>query len=216
GGGRCREPLGPHRRVAFRRQAARHDRRGRAKHRRGARRRARPHAQCHRSLPDAAPPRVPVMAAPWRMRAPSFWWRKAGFAATWRAPAGALYGAVAAGRMRQPGRDIGVPVVCVGDLTLGGAGKTPLALALGRLIAAAGRRPFFLSRGYGGASAGPIAVQPARHTAQQVGDEPLLLARVAPTIVARDRAAGATAAQAARADVIVMGDGLHSPRFAEH
>src|SRR5262245_58242420 len=138
------------------------------------------------------------------MRAPTFWWREPGLISASLAPVAALYGAVAAWRMRRQGRDVGVPVVCIGNLTLGGAGKTPTALALGRMLHAAGRRPFFLTRGYGGALGGPLIVEAQKHTALEVGDEPLLLARVAPTIVARDRVAGAAKARAAGAGTIVM------------
>ena len=142
------------------------------------------------------------------MRAPSFWWRERGLAATLLTPVAAIYGAVAARRLRRNRYRAAVPVVCVGGLTVGGAGKTPTALALGRLLAAA--RPVFLTRGYGGTLAGPVIVDPARHDAGQVGDEALLLARVAPTVVARDRVAGAEAARAAGAGVIIMDDGFHS------
>ena len=142
------------------------------------------------------------------VRAPAFWWRERGWAAALLAPVAAVYGAVAALRLRRNRYRVGVPVVCVGGLTLGGAGKTPTALALGRLLAAA--RPFFLTRGYGGTLAGPVIVDPARHDAGQVGDEALLLARVASTVVARDRVAGAEAARAAGAGVIIMDDGFHS------
>jgi tetraacyldisaccharide 4'-kinase len=147
------------------------------------------------------------------MRAPAFWWRDASPAAALLAPLAALYGAVAARRMATPGRAAGVPVACIGGLTLGGAGKTPTALAVGQLLAAAW--PFFLTRGHGGALAGPVRVEAARHTAADVGDEALLLARVAPTVVAHDRAAGAAAARAAGAGVIVMDDGFHSPSVAK-
>jgi tetraacyldisaccharide 4'-kinase len=145
------------------------------------------------------------------MRAPSFWWREPGFASASLSPIAALYGAVAAWRMRQAGRDVGIPVVCIGNLTLGGAGKTPTALTLGRLLHAAGRRPFFLTRGYGGSLAGPLTVDADKHTAREVGDEPLLLARVAPTVVARDRVAGAAMAREAGAGIVVMDDGFQNP-----
>src|SRR5580704_12948272 len=95
------------------------------------------------------------------MREPAFWWQggaapAASPAATLLAPAASLYGAIAAWRMSQPGRRAPVPVLCVGNFTLGGAGKTPAAIALARLVMAAEHRPFFLSRGYGGRLAGPI------------------------------------------------------------
>jgi tetraacyldisaccharide 4'-kinase len=149
------------------------------------------------------------------MRAPSFWWRDPGSAAALLAPLAALYGAVAARRMAQAGRSVAVPVVCVGNLTLGGAGKTPAALMLGRFMRATGERPFFLTRGYGGALAGPVNVEAAHHGARDVGDEALLLARVAPTIVARDRFAGAETAAAAGASVIVMDDGFQNPSLVK-
>jgi tetraacyldisaccharide 4'-kinase len=145
------------------------------------------------------------------MRDPAFWWRRAGVASALLAPLGAAYGAVAGARLGQRGRDAGIPVLCVGNPTLGGAGKTPAAIAVARILAAADRRPFLLSRGHGGKLAGPVQVDPARHGAGDVGDEPLLLARVAPTIVARDRVAGAQFARAAGGGFIVMDDGFQNP-----
>jgi len=145
------------------------------------------------------------------MREPAFWWREQGLTSGLLSPLAAVYGAVAAQRMARPGHTVGIPVVCVGNLTLGGAGKTPAAIAVARMLDAAERRPFVLSRGYGGALAGPVQVDPARHRAAEVGDEPLLLARFAPTIVSRDRAAGADMARAAGAGSIVMDDGFQSP-----
>jgi tetraacyldisaccharide 4'-kinase len=122
-----------------------------------------------------------------------------------------VYGAAAALRMRAAGGDAGVPVICIGNVTLGGSGKTPTALAVARLLLAAHERPFFLSRGYGGTLAGPVPVNPSVHRAAEVGDEPLLLARLAQTIVARDRVAGARAARVRGAGVIVMDDGFQNP-----
>lgn len=149
------------------------------------------------------------------MRAPSFWWRDGAAAAKLLAPFAALYGAVAARRLTRRGRAAGVPVLCVGNLTLGGAGKTPTVMAIARMLIAAGAKPFVLTRGYGGRLAGPVQVDPSRHTARDVGDEPLLLARLAPTIVARDRVAGAEAARASGASVVVMDDGFQNPSLAK-
>jgi tetraacyldisaccharide 4'-kinase len=150
------------------------------------------------------------------MREPAFWWRPAGIAAGLLSPLAAVYGAVVERRMARPGQRAPTPTICIGNLTLGGAGKTPTAIAVARLLEAAGRRPFVLSRGYGGALDGPVRVDPAKHRAADVGDEPLLLARVAPTVVARDRVAGAVAAHDSGADVIVMDDGFQNPALAKN
>ena len=147
------------------------------------------------------------------MREPAFWWGEASLASALLAPLATVYGAVAQSRLARSGHRAGVPVVCVGNFTVGGAGKTPTALALAQMLAAAGERPVFLSRGYGGALGGPIVVDSARHHARDVGDEPLLLARTAPTIVARDRVKGAGLADAA--SVIVMDDGFHNPSLVK-
>jgi tetraacyldisaccharide 4'-kinase len=147
------------------------------------------------------------------MREPAFWWRPG--SGRLLSPLAGLYGAVAARRMQSLGQGVGVPVICLGNLTVGGAGKTPAALAVGRLLLAARQRPFFLTRGYGGRLAGPVRVDPAAHSAAAVGDEPLLLARLAPTIVARDRVAGAKAARRGGATVIVMDDGFQNPALAK-
>jgi len=147
------------------------------------------------------------------MREPSFWWSEGSFACALLAPVAAIYGAVARWRLGRAGQRASVPVVCVGNLTVGGAGKTPTALAFARLLAAAGERPVFLTRGYGGTLAGPVLVDPARHRARDVGDEPLLLARTAPTIVARDRLKGAGIVE--DASVIVMDDGFHNPSLVK-
>jgi tetraacyldisaccharide 4'-kinase len=147
------------------------------------------------------------------------WWYGAGSSrvAAVLAPLGALYGRVARFRYGRvtPYRSR-LPVLCAGNFTAGGTGKTPLALYLCGRLEAAGRRPFVLTRGYGGRHAGPRWVE-AGDTASDVGDEALLLARVAPTLVARDRAAGARAIEARgdAAGAIVMDDGLQNPQLAK-
>jgi tetraacyldisaccharide 4'-kinase len=145
------------------------------------------------------------------MREPSFWWEKPGLAARLLQPLGILYGIISANRMNRTGARAGIPVICVGNFTLGGTGKTPTALAIAQLLIAAGERPFFLTRGYGGGLEGPIAVDATVHRAADVGDEPLLLARKAPVIVAQDRAAGARMAKESGATVVIMDDGLQNP-----
>jgi tetraacyldisaccharide 4'-kinase len=146
------------------------------------------------------------------MRAPAFWWQTPPTPlARALAPFGSLWGNLAARRMSKRGGAAPLPVICVGNFTAGGAGKTPTALALADLLCADGERPAFLSRGYGGREAGPLLVDVARLGAGDVGDEPLLLARSAPTIVARDRPGGAALAAGTGATVIVMDDGLQNP-----
>lgn len=149
------------------------------------------------------------------MRAPGFYFQPPGLASALLSPFGTVYGVVAAARMRRPGARAGVPVICVGNPTLGGAGKTPTALALAQMLAAMGERPFFLSRGYGGSEAGPLLVDPARHTAAEVGDEPLLHARAFAAVVARDRVAGAKLAVEQGASVLVLDDGFQNPSLVK-
>src|ERR1700744_1905007 len=121
------------------------------------------------------------------MRAPEFW-KGRGPVAALLAPLGVLYGASVAWKARHArSYRPKARILCVGNLTAGGSGKTPVALAIGARLKAKGMRVFFLTRGYGGGEVGPLAVTPS-HTAVDVGDEALLLARTAPTIVARDRA----------------------------
>jgi tetraacyldisaccharide 4'-kinase len=140
------------------------------------------------------------------MRAPDFW-QSRGLLASLLSPLGALYGASVAFKARHTKPlDPGMPVVCVGNLTAGGSGKTPVAIAVAQALRARGRKPFFLTRGYGGSERGPVQVARA-HSAAAMGDEALLLVRAAPTIVARDRAAGAKLAAQKDADILVMDDG---------
>ena len=148
------------------------------------------------------------------MRPPAFWDDAGAPEGRLLAPAGWLYA-----RLARPGRGkawrASVPVVCIGNAVLGGAGKTPVALAVAARLAAAGHSPHFLSRGYGGRLRGPVRVDPAVHGAGDVGDEPLLLARAAPTWVSRDRPAGAAAAAGAGASIVVMDDGFQNGSLAK-
>ncbi|KAB8125063.1 tetraacyldisaccharide 4'-kinase [Komagataeibacter medellinensis] len=148
------------------------------------------------------------------MRAPAFWWHPPshpGWAARLLTPLGWLYGAATAYRLRGAGWSAPVPVLCCGNIGAGGAGKTPLGLDLAQRAIARGRRPAFLSRGYGGRAAQSTRVDTTRHTARDVGDEPLLLARVAPCYVGADRAQTARRAIAEGADCLIMDDGLQNP-----
>lgn len=149
------------------------------------------------------------------MREPPFWWRKAALAAGLLAPAAAGYGAIAKRRMAREGARVGVPVLCVGNFTHGGAGKTPTVMWLAAWLKQAGERVFCLSRGYGGSLADPKLVDVNADGAALVGDEALLLAGVAPTVVARDRVAGAEVAVLAGASIVVMDDGLQNPSLAK-
>ena len=149
--------------------------------------------------------------------APRFWAaERPGWISRALSPVGAIYGAATALRMARAGVKVSAPVVCVGNFVVGGAGKTPTAIAIARLLLAAGERVAFLSRGYGGTSrAEPLLVDPSIHRARVVGDEPLLLARVAPCFVGADRVAAARAAIEAGAGVLVMDDGLQNPGLAK-
>lgn len=148
------------------------------------------------------------------MRAPAFWWQdKAGSAAAFLAPAAALYGAVTGRRMMREGLRLPMPVLCIGNFVVGGAGKTPAAITLAKQVIASGKKVFFLSRGYRSAAEhrAPQLVDPARHKAADVGDEALLLARVAPTIACADRVAAARLAVSQGAEIIILDDGLQNP-----
>ena len=193
-----------------------------------------PFAPCSKTRlrgPGAQPPptRPPErLAARWRrrsalsatisnpaaaMRAPAFWAvERGGIAAAALTPLSCLYrlGARGHAALARPAK-AGLPVICVGNFTVGGAGKTPTVLALAALLAEEGIHPHILTRGYGGSERGPLRVDPARHDARAVGDEALLLARVAPTWLSRDRAAGAAAAHSAGAPLLLMDDGMQTP-----
>lgn len=149
-------------------------------------------------------------------RAPAFWWHRHSLRASLLSPIGALVGARTLARMERPGGAVPVPVICIGNPTVGGAGKTPTALALLSRLVARGARPFALLRGHGGNAATPLRVDPARHGVKEVGDEALLLAQTAPTVVSgSDRLAGARLAVAEGASHIVMDDGFQNPTLTK-
>jgi tetraacyldisaccharide 4'-kinase len=147
-------------------------------------------------------------------RAPRFW-TEGGPAAALLMPIAALWGAVAARRMARPAEvRAPIPVVVVGNPTAGGAGKTPTVIALVALAREAGFRPAVLSRGYGGRLDRPHRVDRDRDRAIEVGDEPLLLAAVAPTVVARRRPQGLPLVAESGADLLLLDDGFQNPALA--
>ncbi len=147
--------------------------------------------------------------------APPFWWTKADWRAWTLYPISFLYGRVAGYRMAHARRaSVPVPVICIGNFTVGGAGKTPTALAIARAAKAKGLKPGFLSRGYGGSLDVTTVVDPAHHRAVAVGDEPLLLAREAMTVISRRRVEGAQRLVKEGVDLIIMDDGFQSARLA--
>lgn len=152
-------------------------------------------------------------------REPTWWYAtQRSPAARLLAPLAGIYGFVSARRIdRAPEYVSDLPVICIGNFTAGGTGKTPLSLWIARNLQAHGFSPVFLTRGYGSAARVPTRVDPERHLAADVGDEALLLARVAPVMVSPDRAAGARALAEAgiAADVVLMDDGLQNPSLAK-
>ena len=149
------------------------------------------------------------------MHEPAFWYRPSSWISRLLLPLGALYGAVAGRRLQRQGLDAGIPVLCVGNYHVGGAGKTPAVLALAKMLRELGETPVVLSRGYGGRLRGPIKVDAERHVAADVGDEPLMMARTVPVVVARDRVDGVALARSQGASVILMDDGFQNPAIAK-
>lgn len=149
------------------------------------------------------------------MREPAFWHAPSSWKSHLLRPLGALYGAIAAHRLHREGFDAGIPVLCVGNYHVGGAGKTPTVLALAKMLRELEETPVVLSRGYGGRLHGPVMVDPARHSAADVGDEPLMLSAYLPVAVSRDRISGVALARSQRASVILMDDGFQNPSIAK-
>jgi len=149
------------------------------------------------------------------MKPPGFWSnppQRPGLFAHVFSPLAKLYAAGTARRLAQgPRFRLDIPVICVGNINAGGTGKTPSVIALCELISGFGKAPHIVSRGYGGNLEGPVRVDPDKHSAADVGDEPLLLSAFAPTWVAKDRAKGGAAAKAAGADLMILDDGFQNP-----
>jgi tetraacyldisaccharide 4'-kinase len=145
------------------------------------------------------------------MREPAFWYRPPSLISLLLSPLGAVYGAIAGGRLQRKGLAAGIPVICVGNYHLGGAGKTPTVRALVKVLRDLGETPVVLSRGYGGRLRGPVLADPDRHLASDVGDEPLMLAQSVPVVVSRERIDGLALAKSQGATVIVMDDGFQNP-----
>ncbi|SFO92165.1 tetraacyldisaccharide 4'-kinase [Tranquillimonas alkanivorans] len=150
------------------------------------------------------------------MRPPRFWYRPPGWQAALLSPLAALYARETAKRVaRPPEMRASVPVICVGNINAGGTGKTPTVTALVQRLGLRGRAAHVVSRGYGGSLEGPVQVDERRHSADQVGDEPLLHAAFGSTWVARDRAAGVAAAVEAGAEAVILDDGFQNPAVAK-
>lgn len=145
---------------------------------------------------------------------PPFWWTEPDWRAAALAPLALLYGAVAGHRLRNARRTkVDIPVLCIGNFTVGGSGKTPVAIAFAHAARAMGLSPGMLSRGHGGSVSKPHMVDLHHDSAREVGDEPLLLAAAAPVVVSRDRAAGAKLLIEQGCDLLIMDDGFQSAQI---
>ncbi|CAN5208753.1 tetraacyldisaccharide 4'-kinase [soil metagenome] len=149
------------------------------------------------------------------MREPAFWYRPPSLMSRLLSPLGAIYGAVTARRMARAGASAGLPVFCVGNYHVGGAGKTPTVLALVNILRGMDEQPFVVSRGYGGTIEGPVRVDQTLHTAADVGDEPLMMAAIVPVVISRDRVTGAALARGQGATVVLLDDGFQNPALVK-
>lgn len=144
------------------------------------------------------------------MKTPAYW-NSINFMAKMLRPLGCIYNLATRLNIRlSKSKSVDKPVICIGNLTAGGTGKTPVAVSIAAMLQSLNKKPFFVSRGYGGKLKN-IVVDNKIHTADAVGDEPLLLSRQAPIVVNPDRYQGALKAIENGADVIVMDDGFQNP-----
>jgi len=143
------------------------------------------------------------------MKAPGFWNNPPGISSALLSPLALIWTTITRKRLAKPGLDIGIPVICIGNLTAGGTGKTPVVMALMEYFSS--KNIHVVSRGYGGSQTGPSRVIEAKHKASEVGDEPLLLSAFGAVWVAKDRAKGALAAKDAGAEIILLDDGFQNP-----
>jgi len=148
------------------------------------------------------------------MREPAFWYGRPSALSALLSPVASIYGWFSARRMRRPGERTGIPVICIGNYHLGGAGKTPTTLAIARILSEAGEKPFVVSRGYGGELQGPVRVD-SNHRASEVGDEPLMMSAHVPVVVSRNRVEGARLARSQGASVILLDDGFQNPALVK-
>lgn len=148
------------------------------------------------------------------MKTPKYWQANS-FISKLLAPFGWIYGVLTQLRLKvHKAPKVSVPVICVGNITAGGTGKTPVAIALAKMMETEMYHPFFVSRGYGGKLQN-VVVNHKKHSAREVGDEPLLLAKQAPVVVNADRYQGAQLAIIEGADVVIMDDGFQNPSLAK-
>lgn len=145
------------------------------------------------------------------MAAPRFWYQPKSLKSLMLAPLGWLYALGTARRLKGSSYRASIPVICIGNINIGGTGKTPTTIALAQKLIDMGHQPHVVSRGYGGQLQGPVQVVERQHSPEDVGDEPLLIAAFTPTWIAKDRAAGVKAAEAAGAEIILLDDGFQNP-----
>ena len=146
------------------------------------------------------------------MKEPGFWYKKGDIRGHLLAPLGRLYALATAHRLKRPHHEkLDIPVLCVGNINAGGTGKTPTVIALAQRLRDLGHVPHVVSRGHGGTLPGPVNVDPAKHRADQVGDEPLLISAFCEIWVSKDRAAGGRAAAKAGATIVILDDGFQNP-----